>query len=104
VHRRELETLFRTLAEEPGTFSEHGRKILAMLMTVTLEYRDQVLASREIIVTVEDVRDALSWLLPSLATGNIPNLENDLAAALLERWVHALTGVTKPTDAPKREG
>jgi hypothetical protein len=92
VHKTELETLFSTLAEEPETFPENGRKILGMLMAVTLEYRDQLLTTRGIIITVGDVRNALSLLVPSLATGNLPKMENALSAALLERWVRAFTG------------
>lgn len=104
VDRTELETLFRTIAEEPETFSESGRKIFDILTTVTLEYRDYLLASRGIIVTVQDVRAALSWLIPSLATGNIPNMENGLSAALLERWVRALKSVPKRPDGAEPGG
>ncbi len=104
MDRTELETLFRTIAEEPETFSESGRKIFDILTTVTLEYRDYLLASRGIIVTVQDVRAALSWLIPSLATGNIPNMENGLSAALLERWVRALKSVPKRPDGAEPEG
>ncbi|MCG7851390.1 MAG: hypothetical protein MIO92_02605, partial [Methanosarcinaceae archaeon] len=53
-------------------------------------YRDDVLASRGEVVTVEDVRTCLGWLVPVLATGNMPNTDNKVRLDLLKLWVEEL--------------
>ena len=90
MNKTELESLFSTLMEDPEAFPEGARRIFDILIKVTLEYRDHMLASRDIVVTVHDVQTSLSWLVPSLATGNIPKLENPVCMELLERWLSAL--------------
>jgi len=98
VHETELETLFSSIMDEPEGFPEGARKIFDILVQATLEYRDQMLASRGIIVTVQDVQASLSWLVPSLATGNIPKMENPVCMELLERWLGALKSLPNKRD------
>lgn len=98
VDKTELETLFSSIMDEPDTFPEGARKIFDILTRVTLEYRDQMLASRRVIVTVQDVQTSLSWLVPSLVTGNIPKMEKPLCRELLERWLGALKSLPKKHD------
>jgi len=98
VDKTELETLFSSIMDEPKTFHEGARRIFDILIRVTLEYRDQMLASRDIVVTVEDVQTSLSWLVPCLATGNIPKMENPVCMALLERWLDALKSLPNKHD------
>jgi hypothetical protein len=90
VDEKDLDTLFRSVGEEPGTCPEGARRIFDILIRVTLDYRDRIFASRGLVVTVRDVRVSLSWLIPALATGNIPSLENPLSRELLEQWLDAL--------------
>jgi len=98
VDKTELENLFSAMMDEPETFPEGAREIFNILTQVTLEYRDQMLASRSTLVTVNDVQTSLSWLVPSLATGNIPKMENPVCMELLERWMHALKSLPNKHD------
>jgi hypothetical protein len=90
VDEKDIETLFRSVGEEPGAYPDGARRIFNILIRVTLDYRDRMFASRGLVVTVHDVRTSLSWLIPALATGNIPNLENPVSMELLVRWLDAL--------------
>jgi hypothetical protein len=41
-------------------------------------------------VTVGDVRAALAWLVPVLATGNMPKTDNKISLGLLYLWMDKL--------------
>ena len=71
---------------------ESARRLSTLLAESTLQYRDQIYAEKGVIVTVEDVRKALDWLLPALSTGNVPQLGNDIQDGLLRKWIRELTG------------
>lgn len=103
MDKTELENLFSAMMEEPEAFPEGAQRIFNILIQATLEYRDQTLASRGIVVTVQDVQTSLSWLVPSLATGNIPEMENPVSMELLERWVHALRSLPDRRDRLKND-
>ena len=90
MDEKDLDILFRRVGEEPGASPEGARKIFNILIRVTLDYRDRMLASKGLVVTVDDVRTSLSWLIHALATGNIPNLENPVCVELLQWWIDAL--------------
>jgi len=98
VDEKDLDALFRSVGEEPGTYPESARKIFNILIRVTLNYRDRMFASGGFVVTVRDVRTALSWLIPALATGNIPKMENPVCTELLERWLDALKSFPERLD------
>ena len=101
VDDKDLETLFRSIGEESEAYPEGARRIFNILIRVTLDYRDRMFASRGLVVTVHDVRTSLSWLIPALATGNIPSLENPVSRELLEWWLDALKS---PPDKHEHEG
>jgi hypothetical protein len=62
----------------------------------TLKYRDHVLKSKGITVTVEDVRVALGWLVPSLQTGRLPETDDKIRLDLLKIWLDELRALGHP--------
>jgi len=89
----DIERLFQGVLGDSGLNSDAVRQVFSILIRATLEYRDQVLASRGIVVTVEDVRTGLDWLVPAFATGNVPEMENKLSLGLLKTWLRELKAV-----------
>jgi len=72
--------------------NESAKKVFAILVKATLEYRDTLLAERGIAVTVDDVRTALTWLAPVLATGELPQTDRWISLDLLKAWLEELKG------------
>jgi hypothetical protein len=90
LDKRDIEKLFLTVAQDPALDTDANRKIFSLLIQSTLRYRDEMLSSRGIVVTVGDVRTALAWLVPVLATGNIPETDNKISLGLLDLWMDEL--------------
>ena len=87
---RELYELFFSVLDHPSQNTEDIRNVFSILVKSTLTYRDHMLESNGIIVTVEDVRTALGWLVPSLVSGQLPETDNMLRLGLLKKWVDEL--------------
>ncbi len=81
------------MAEDLGQDTDATRQVFSILIRATLKYRDDTLASRGVVVTVEDVRTSLNWLVPALATGNIPAIDNEVSLGLLKQWLSELKSV-----------
>jgi hypothetical protein len=90
LDKRDIEKLFLTVAQDPELDTDANRRIFSLLIQSTLRYRDEMLSSRGVVVTVGDVRTALSWLVPALATGNIPETDNKISLGLLDLWMDKL--------------
>jgi len=93
----EIEKLFISALEESGQDTEAVRVVFSTLVHTTLLYRDEVLASRGKVVTVEDVRTCLGWLVPAIATGNMPQTDDTLRFGLLKLWVAELGKSSRPS-------
>ncbi len=89
----DIEKLFLKVREDSDQDSDAVRQVFSTLVRTTLEYRDQVLASRGILVTVEDVRTSLDWLVPALDTGDKPETDNEIRLGLLNIWLQELKPV-----------
>ncbi|HDM08934.1 MAG TPA: hypothetical protein ENF92_00265 [Desulfobacteraceae bacterium] len=87
-----IQELFQQLMARNQAPGESAKRLSALLVDCTLKYRDEMYLEKGIVVTVEDVQRSLSWLLPALSTGNIPQLANEIQDGLLRRWVSELTG------------
>ena len=87
-----IQELFQQLMARNQAPGESAKRLSALLVDCTLKYRDEMYLEKGIVVTVEDVQRSLSWLLPALFTGNIPQLANEIQDGLLRRWVSELTG------------
>ena len=88
----EIHDLFMSVAQGSGEKGEAAKKVFAILVKATLGYRDDLLASRGITVTVDDVRTDLEWLVPALATGELPRTDHWISLDLLKVWLDELKG------------
>ena len=79
-----------SVLESPGQDTDDTWQVFSILIKSTLKYRDDMLASRGIVVTVDDVRTCLGWLVPALETGNMPETENKVGLGLLKLWLEEL--------------
>ena len=86
----DIEKLFLSVLEESGQDTDASRRIFSILVRSTLEFRDRILASRDMVVTVEDVCASLEWLIPALAEGRMPETENEIQLGLLNAWIQEL--------------
>ena len=95
---KDIYKLFLNVAEHRGQNTEDIRKVFSILIRSTLRYRDQMLKANGTVVTVEDVRTALEWLVPTLSSGRLPNTDNRLRLDLLKIWLDELKpfGKTDP--------
>ena len=88
--------LFMSVVEDSAQDTDAVREVFSILIKSTLRYRDQMLASKGTIVTVEDVRTALGWLVPSLSTGRLPKTDNKVSLDLLKIWLDELKAYGNP--------
>ena len=79
--------------EDSGQDTDDVRQVFSSLVRTTLEYRDRVLASGGIVVTVEDVRWSLDLLVRALETGSMPGADNEISLELLNIWLRELRPV-----------
>ncbi len=84
---KDIYELFSRVAEQPDQNNESARKVFSALVKSTLKYRDHIKEATGIIVTVEDVKTALNWLIPSLKTGRLPETDNKIQLDLLKLWL-----------------
>ncbi len=90
MDEKEIEQLFLSLVENSGQNTDAVRKVFSILVKSTLKYRDRMFELKGVVVTVEDVRTSLSWLIPALALGNMPETDNEVSLELLELWLEDL--------------
>ena len=83
----DIHALFLSVLERSADNTPEVREVFSTLLRSTLKYRDDVLASEGVIVTVDDVRTALEWLVPSLSTGRLPETEKRIPLGLLKIWL-----------------
>jgi hypothetical protein len=86
----EIERLFLSVLEHAKEDSQGVREIFTILVKTTLRYRDHLIASRGITLTVAEVRTALKWLLPALTTGVLPQTDQKIPHNLLKLWLDDL--------------
>jgi hypothetical protein len=88
--------LFLSVAEHSGQTDDATREVFSALVRSTLRYRDHLLESKGITVTVEDVRVTLGWLVPSLQTGRLPETDDKIRLDLLKIWLDELKTLGHP--------
>jgi hypothetical protein len=86
----DIEKLFLSVLEDSGQDTDDARRIFSTLVRSTLEFRDRILATRDMVVTVEDVCASLEWLIPALAEGRMPETESEIRLGLLNAWFQEL--------------
>jgi len=90
-----IQELFQQVLSKNKAAGDSAKRLSSLLAQSTLQYRDELYKEKGIVVTVEDVRKSLDWLLPALSTGNIPQLGNKIQDGLLRRWISHLTGAQR---------
>ncbi len=85
-----IEELFKGLESPDCHLDESCRRFFSCLIRSTLRFRDRMLEQEGIVVRVQDVKTSLRWLVPALATGNIPQLDNPISMELLKTWLRDL--------------
>jgi len=93
---RDIYELFLSVAEHSGQTDDATREVFSALVRSTLRYRDHLLESKGITVTVEDVRIALEWLVPCLKTGRLPDTADKIKLDLLKIWLDELKTLGHP--------
>jgi hypothetical protein len=96
MEEEDISTLFLQAARHSAQKSDDVKKVFSILVGSALRYRDHVLTSNGTVVTVGDVREALKRLVPALATGQIPETDNQLSLGLLKIWVQELATLGYP--------
>ena len=93
---RDIYELFLSVAEHSGQTDDAAREVFSALVRSTLRYRDHLLESKGITVTVEDVRVALGRLVPCLKTGRLPDTDDKVKLDLLKIWLGELKTLGHP--------
>ncbi|MFC1821665.1 hypothetical protein ACFL9T_03090 [Thermodesulfobacteriota bacterium] len=96
MEEQDIHRLFKSLLIDHSHQTDETRQVFSVLIKTTLNYRDHLLQSEGIVVTVEDVRSALDWLIPSLTTGRLPITDNRISLSLLKLWLDELKTLGKP--------
>ena len=91
-----------SVLEDPKQDSNNLREIFSIMIRSTLKYRDDMLATKGVVVTVEDVQASLQWLVPVLATGTLPETERTVSLGLLEIWLEELLCDSTVRDRPRQ--
>lgn len=91
MDERDINRLFERVNRGFGVVPDAAEKVFSMLVSSTLAYRDRLKSELGIVLTVEDVRTTLDWLLHYLQTNRMPETENAIRRDLLIIWQKALT-------------
>lgn len=86
MEEKDIEKLFLSVAEASESQTREVKDVFSMLVRSTLQYRDEMLASEGIIITVEDVRVTLEHLVSFLETGRLPVTTDNIKLDLLKIW------------------
>ena len=86
----EIKKLFTRIKRNYGEVPSDVVEVLSILVATTLRYRDNLKSSLGLILTVEDVRITLDWLMKFMTSGQIPETNNAVRRDLLKIWTDAL--------------
>jgi hypothetical protein len=86
----DVSILFLNLAEKADEGNEPLKEVFKTLIKTTLKYRDNILKTAGTVVTVEDVRTTLAWLVPAVKTGRLPATDDKIKLDLLKLWLDEL--------------
>lgn len=91
-----------SVLEDPQQDSHNLREVFSIMIRTTLKYRDDMLAAKGVVVTVEDVRTSLQWLVPVLATGTLPKTDREVSLGLLKIWLEEVLCDSTVRDRPRQ--
>lgn len=90
MDEEDIKNLFQSLTQGTTKELKGVQEVFSILVKTTLRYRDALLTAEGTILTVEDVRKTLQWLVPALATGEVPLMCNRVQQELLKMWIEEL--------------
>jgi len=90
MEENEIGQLFKKIADTSAADSQEAQAVFAALVKSTLRYRDLLKQSKNTILTVQDVRTTLDWLMPAFTTGRLPMTNNRIRLDLLKIWLDEL--------------
>ena len=96
MEEKDIHRLFMSVLEDSSQNTPAVRGVFHALIRSTLKYRDHILESKGIVITVEDVQAVLDWLTPSLTTGRLPVTDDKVRLDLLKRWLDELKHLGHP--------
>lgn len=86
----DVELIFRRIEEKFGSSDEHAKRMLGILITVTLAYRDLLVKTRQPPLTVGETQRALDSFMFVLKTQKFPEIEESRVKELVTRWLERL--------------
>ena len=86
----EINKLFTKIKRSYDEVPADVVEVLSILVATTLRYRDNLKSNLGLILTVEDVRITLDWLMTFMASRQIPETNNAVRRDLLTIWTEAL--------------
>ncbi len=86
----EINQLFLKVKKSYGNVPEDVEKVFSLLVSTTLRYRDDLKSALGVILTVEDVRVTLVWLLEFMESKQFPPTNNAVRRDLLKIWTEML--------------
>ena len=92
----EINQLFLKVKKSYGDVPEGVEKVFSFLVSATLRYRDDLKSDLGVILTVEDVRVTLVWLLEFIESKKFPVTNNAVRWDLLKIWTEALKQKNEP--------
>ena len=96
MEEKDVYQLFLNVLEDSAQNTDAVRQVFSVLIRSTLSYRDHMLESGGVVITVEDVRMTLSWLVPVLMTGHLPETDDKIRMDLLKLWLDELKNLGNP--------
>jgi hypothetical protein len=96
MEEKDISRLFFNVVEDSAQNTDAVRQVFSTLILTTLRYRDYMLESRGVVITVDDVRKTLSWLVPALTTGRLPVADDEAHLDLLKLWLDELKNFGNP--------
>ena len=86
MEEKDIERLFLSVVESSESQTRELKDVFSVLVRSTLQYRDDILETEGTIITVEDVRVTLDYLVPFLETGRLPCSTDHVKSDLLKIW------------------
>ena len=96
MDEKDIYILFSSIAENSARNDKSVREVFSTLIRTTLKYRDHILEAKGAVITVEDVRTVLDWLVPSMKTGRLPETKDKIKLDLLKLWLDELKCLGNP--------
>ena len=89
----DIEHVFRHMEERIGDQNDGAKHMLAMLVRVTLAYRDELVQLNEPPLTVGETQSALDAFMVVMKTQQFPEVADSRVKTLVLKWLEELRKV-----------